>query len=312
MRYKSKFPHGIMFHHFHDSKDYKLSQGSITSKDFEKIIKIIGRQNILDAEKFLELYEKNKLEKNHVCLTFDDGLKCQYKIALPILKKYNIKAFWFIYTSIFSKKKNSLEIFREFRHRCFETIDDFYKIFFKAVNKNKIFYSNTKLDNFIKITKKKFPFYTSKDLKFRYLRDFVLKSKYENIMVNLMKKNNFDYKKISKKLFLKKSDLLKLSNNKHLIGLHSHTHPTKINKDKFNFQNEYKKNKSIIEKIIKKNVISMSHPCGNSNKKILSLLNKIDVKIGFNSNLSRRNIFKKYSQFQLPREDHSNIISKYY
>ena len=108
-------------------------------------------------------------------------------------------------------------------------------------------------------------------------------------------------KKFQKSYFLKKSDLLKLSNNKHLIGLHSHTHPTKINKDKFNFQNEYKKNKSIIEKIIKKNVISMSHPCGNSNKKILSLLNKIDVKIGFNSNLSRRNIFKKIQSISVTK-----------
>ena len=31
-------------------------------------------------------------------------LKCQYDIALPILDKYNLKAFWFIYTGPLKKE----------------------------------------------------------------------------------------------------------------------------------------------------------------------------------------------------------------
>ena len=35
------FFHGIMFHHFHDGKFHKKSQGSISKDDFYKIIKFI-------------------------------------------------------------------------------------------------------------------------------------------------------------------------------------------------------------------------------------------------------------------------------
>tara|TARA_B100001175_G_scaffold314786_1_gene324876 strand:+ start:49844 stop:50782 length:939 start_codon:yes stop_codon:yes gene_type:complete len=311
MKYKLKFPHGIMFHHFHNLKEYKASQGSISSKDLEKIIKIIGRKNIIDAEKFIELYEEKKLKKNHVCLTFDDGLKCQYKIALPVLKKFKIKAFWFIYTSILTNKFNYLEIYREFRHRYFRSVDDFYNQFFLEVEKKKIYYNFNKLKKYIKIMKNKFPFYTRNDLKFRYLRDFILKSKYGQIMQYMMKKYEFNYKSISKKIFLNKSDIFRLSKGRHVIGLHSHNHPTNINKKIHNFKDEYKINKSILEKIIKKNVLSMSHPCGNYNLQILNSLNKLKIKIGFNSNLSKNNIINKHQKLQLPREDHSNLISKY-
>ena len=46
---KNKFFHGITFHHFHDHKKHKKSQGSITRDDFYKIIKFVGRRNIIDS-----------------------------------------------------------------------------------------------------------------------------------------------------------------------------------------------------------------------------------------------------------------------
>ena len=49
-----KIPHGIMFHHFHDKKKHKKSQGTINKHQLSKIIKFIGRENILDAEQFIE------------------------------------------------------------------------------------------------------------------------------------------------------------------------------------------------------------------------------------------------------------------
>ena len=36
---------------------------------------------------------KQNLEDTDVCITFDDNLKCQYEIALPVLDKYSLKAF---------------------------------------------------------------------------------------------------------------------------------------------------------------------------------------------------------------------------
>ena len=187
-----------MFHHFHDLKNFKKSQGSISSHQLERIISIIGRKNIINADEFLDLYLEKKLNKNKVCLTFDDGLKCQINIALPILKKYNIKAFWFLYSSIFEEKFDCLEIFREFRH-SFKTMDVFYTNFFLFTQQQKIKIHQKKLNLFIKNMKKRFPFYSKNDLKFRYYRDQVLKKNYIKIMMDMINKSNFNIIKCKKK-----------------------------------------------------------------------------------------------------------------
>ena len=82
----NSFYHGIMFHHFHDNGIHTKGQGSIDKDDFRNMINFIGRNNILDADVFFEKSKNNKLKNNEVCLTFDDGIKCQIDVALPVLE----------------------------------------------------------------------------------------------------------------------------------------------------------------------------------------------------------------------------------
>ena len=82
----NNFFHGIMFHHFHDDGIHTKGQGSIDKDDFNKMINFIGRNNILDANVFFEKFKNNKLKNHEVCLTFDDAIKCQIDIALPVLE----------------------------------------------------------------------------------------------------------------------------------------------------------------------------------------------------------------------------------
>ena len=311
------FFHGIMFHHFHDNKEHKKSQGSISKKNFLKILNYIGRKNILDADVFLERLKNKTLRKNNVCLTFDDGLKSQFDIIFPILKKIKIKAFFFIYSSIFDNKPDPLEIFRYFRMNCFKNVNHFYRFFFDyCVNKK-----NIKISEIYKFEKKKiieikkiFPFYSLDDIFFRIVRDkYLKKKKYQKIMFNLMKLKNFNYRKIIKKLYISELELQKLNKNNHLIGLHSHSHPTKFENLPYNSQmKEYKKNKKILFNKIKKskNIISMSHPCGSYNLNTKKILKKMDIEIGFRSNLKFGPNLKKInnSNYEIAREDHANIL----
>ena len=89
---KLKSPTGIMFHNFHDQKLFKKSLGSISSSDLNKIINKFGKKNIVDPKVFISNHNS---KKKICCLTFDDALKSQIKIALPVLKKNNLKAFFF-------------------------------------------------------------------------------------------------------------------------------------------------------------------------------------------------------------------------
>ena len=132
----NNYYHGIMFHHFHDDKKHQKGQGSISKDEFYQLIKFIGRKNILDASDFFNRFKEKKLKPNQVCLTFDDGIKCQYDIALPVLEDLKIQSFFFIYSSTLEGVPDMLEVYRFFRMNFFNNIDEFYKEFFKHVNTN--------------------------------------------------------------------------------------------------------------------------------------------------------------------------------
>tara|TARA_B100000886_G_C20419312_1_gene490725 strand:+ start:1724 stop:2647 length:924 start_codon:yes stop_codon:yes gene_type:complete len=307
MNKKKLFP--IMFHHFHDGKKFKASQGSITSYHLEKMIKLIGVKNIINAGDYIENTKNQKMKNKQICFTFDDALKCQYKIAYPVLKKYNIKAFWFIYTSIFTKKPSMLEIYREFRNSFFENIDSFYKLFFDQTRHIK--FNKVRLNNFINDYSVKYPFYSKNDLKFRFLRDHILKNQYDKIMIKMMKKKKISIFKISKNLFINKKELKKLNDDGQIIGLHSHSHPTNLKSlNKKESINDYKKNIKLLEKITNKKIISMSHPCGNYNQEILNFLHKKKIQVGFASSSKLDKKLTKFKNLVIPRTDHTSIVIK--
>ncbi len=314
MYFKSlnNFFHGIMFHHFHDNKNHVKGQGSITQEQFEKVISHIGRKNILDAKEFIERYKHKKLSRKSVCITFDDSLKCQLDIALPVLEKFKIKAFFFIYSSALTSKPDLLEIYRHFRHNFFDSIDSFYKEFFanlpanKRKNLDKYFKSNKKI---ISNSMNKFKFYSENDVKFRIVRDnHLTKSEYKSVMLKMFKKKRFKFKNIKNKIFLQKKDVIKLHKLGHEIGLHSHTHPTDLKKLNFKKQyNEYKKNNFILKKLLKiKKIKSMSHPCGSYNSNTLKILKTLNIDIGFKQIMNNKET--NSSKYEICRQDHSNII----
>jgi peptidoglycan/xylan/chitin deacetylase (PgdA/CDA1 family) len=313
---KNSFPHGIMFHHFHDNSKHLKTQGSITEKKFREIIKYVGINNIANPEEFIEIINSN-VSKKKVCFTFDDGLLCQYDIALKVLNDLGIKGFFFIYTSILDKKPDLLEIYRFFRINYFKSVNDFYLIFFKKINYDLDFYFKIH-DKLIKETKKKFPFYSILDIKFRLVRDNYLNSfQYKNIMESLMNEKKFEYKKFYKKLFLNKKHIINLVNTGHYVGLHTHTHPTKLEELSYLDQEKnYMVNKNKLEDLFKNkkffNVFSMSHPCGSYNHDTLQILNKMKILIGFKQimTIEKEKGMKKInnSNLEIARIDHSLLL----
>ena len=253
---KKNFYHGIMFHHFHDNKHHLKSQGSISENQLYKLINFIGRKNILDADIFFEKLKLNRLKENEICFTFDDGIKSQIDIALPVLEDFKIKSFFFVYSSMFEGKLDNLEIYRYFRSNFFNNIDEFYEVFFKELNINlEKFYKDNY--NTTIIIKKRSPFYTENDIKFRLVRDkFLDNQEYDKLMQKIFISKNFIPEKFHKNIVFEKEDLIKLDSLGHLVGLHSHSHPTLIEKLSLDQQKmEYNKCLSIISRILNKSNI---------------------------------------------------------
>lgn len=313
----NNFFHGLMFHHFHNEGIHKKSQGSISKDDFYNIIKYIGRDKIIDANEFIFRLKEKKLNKNNVCITFDDALRCQYEIALPVLEDLKIKSFFFIYSSIFETKPDLLEVYRYFRTNFYKNIDDFYLCFFKKINQdlNKFFLNNKRIIN---LNNKKFPHYSINDIKFRLVRDnLISQNGYILIMQDMMNEKSVNIDSFNDILFMTKDNITELSELGHSIGLHSHTHPTVLEKLSFKNQEiEYKKNFNLLSKLISKNSLinSMSHPCGSYNKDTLEILKKLKIKIGFKQIMDieqeRGMISINNSPLEIARQDHSAIMKE--
>lgn len=73
----------------------------ITTSNFEKRLQMLKNRGIkvLSTKEFVEIVKTKKEIKNSVFITFDDGNEDQYTYAYPLLKKYNMKAVFFLITS---------------------------------------------------------------------------------------------------------------------------------------------------------------------------------------------------------------------
>jgi peptidoglycan/xylan/chitin deacetylase (PgdA/CDA1 family) len=299
-----------MFHHFHDDKKHPQGQGSITSEQFRKMILLLQKEyNLISAMEWFEKSKNQKLEHKDICITFDDNLLCQYDIALPVLEEFGIKAFWFIYSSPLFGVKENLEIYRYFRS-TYATINEFYNSFndfLKQSNERQEFEEKIKLldtDQYLS----SFPFYTVEDKIFRYTRDQILgKDRYYKIMDEMIAQSNMNVDEISLHLWNGASAIKYLSDTGHIIGLHSHTHPTAIKMMSYPEQlSEYTNNKIALESIIGSEIFSMSHPCNSYNDDTLKILQSMNVNFGFRANMD-----SGYSStLEYPRLDHALLIDK--
>ena len=297
---------GILFHHFNQNKKYYDSPGSLDKNKFFKFIKKY-KDLITRPEKFLKETNNKK-----ICLTFDDGLKCQYDIALPILEEFKIKSFFFVFTYPHEKTDLTIETIRYFRYKYFLNQKLFYKTLFrniedvKSVKLNKLNLFNEKI---ISHYKKHSPYYNLLDIKFKILRDnFLTNLEYNQIIASMIKQKKIDLKKLNKKLYMSKKEIKKISDLNHMVGLHSHYHNHKIHEHSYMQEfKDYKKNKLILEKIIKKKIITCSYPFGNFTINSEKILKKLKIKYAFCKNNKTKLINKKEKNLYLPRQNISNI-----
>ena len=306
----------IMFHHFHNKDFPEYSMGSITDIELENMINLIGRENILDIDIWIKKYCNGSLKKGETCFTLDDGLKCQYEVALPIFKKYNIKTLWFIYTSPLTNTPEMLEIYKYFCGNYYNNYDEFYNEVFELFFNNNIILKNLKIkkedicsvNNFNKDNpyRKDVSFYTFNDRKFRYIRDKILsKEQFNNLileLINLKIDEDDVINKFLNKIWISKDELIKL-NETHQIGIHSHTHPTAMEDKNYNEQfYEYKKSKDLLEDILGEELTTLSFPCGKFNNDTLDILKKLKIKYSFNATLKLPNFQDK--NYFIQRMDH--------
>ncbi|MBF0340587.1 MAG: polysaccharide deacetylase family protein [Magnetococcales bacterium] len=296
--------HGLMFHHFHDALHPK-GQGAISADELDAMIAHVGRRHILDADDWLERALANRLNPGDLCVTLDDGLRCQFDVAWPVLRAHNIRAFWFVYSSVLEGNSAPLEIYRHFRTTGFADVDEFYAAFFAATAKHHPQRYAQGMDGFDpERYLQDFPFYSRADRIFRHLRDRVLGPKrYHALMGEMIRQSGLDARSLHDLLWMRPEHLRTLDEAGQRIGLHSHTHPTVLAElSPERQEEEYTRNLHHLSGLLAAPPQVMSHPCNSYNAATLIILRRLGIRGGFRSNLQP---VAHPGPFEWPRLDHA-------
>jgi peptidoglycan/xylan/chitin deacetylase (PgdA/CDA1 family) len=297
-------PAGVMFHHFHDAH-FPKGQGSISSDDFRQLLFSIGLNRILPASEWMERASSNRLASRDLCLTFDDNLRCQFEIALPVLEELKLTAFWFIYTSVNQGTYERLEIYRQFRTVGFESVDDFYASFNRHLmgtafakpvrDALSVFDDSKYLPGYDYLSKK--------DKEFRFVRDRVLgRTNYEVVMDSLMDSHEFGAEVLAAQLWMNDDNLMYLDRSGHIVGLHSHTHPTTMGElDQIEQTREYSENYRHLRSVLGVPPQTMSHPNNSYDSRTLAVLAELGITLGFRANMQ----MQTHGPLEMPRHNHA-------
>jgi peptidoglycan/xylan/chitin deacetylase (PgdA/CDA1 family) len=300
-------PHGIMFHHFHDHR-HPAGQGSLAADDLAAIIRFLNPDRILPAREWLRRAIVGTLANRDLCLTFDDNLRCQYDVARPVLRDFHLTAFWFVPTSVMEGRLERLEIYRQFRVKCFGEIDDFYEVFFRTLATSDYAEpAGQVLRQFDATTYlAEFPFYSEADRRFRYVRDEVLGPlRYQRMMDALIGSMGIELEALAHELWMEPEQVRCLHDEDHVIGLHTHTHPTCLARLPREDQlREYRDNYMYLLTLLGQPPSAVAHPCNSYNQDTLAILRRLGIKVGFRANTALRNC----SELECPREDQANVL----
>tara|TARA_B100001123_G_scaffold338016_1_gene382503 strand:+ start:375 stop:1379 length:1005 start_codon:yes stop_codon:yes gene_type:complete len=254
---------------------------SISTSIFEQQIKFLKENyKIIESKDLLNIEKFNSKEKL-VVITFDDGYLDNLENALPILKKYDVKATIFITTGFINDELipwwfelwnilNSLENFK------LKLLDMNFN--FSDTNKEKVY--NLLSKNFFNIK-------TSDQLE---------------LIEKIKSENNYIEKKNKSRIFLNEEEIKLLSKNP-LISLGAHTHMHE-NLNILNYkesESEIINSKKKLEIIINKSVDIFAYPYGRINtfgNKEVEILKKNKFKLAFTTKFEN---FKNQSSYLVPR-----------
>jgi peptidoglycan/xylan/chitin deacetylase (PgdA/CDA1 family) len=215
-------------------------------------------------------------KNNYFFITFDDGLKEQYELALPILDELHIPTMLFVNTRNYEEKKVST-VHKIHLLRSILSSKDFLKILNSQVSINIL--ANTDY-------KKATSIYIYDDLEtasLKYFLNFKMKNFVQEELIKPIFNTYFDEDKVLAALYLNEKEILHLA-QKGYLGSHTHNHyPLGFLKDE-EIEFELKNSKSYLENLTDTLIEMVSYPYGtpeSSTSKVAQIAKTIGYKYGF-------------------------------
>jgi len=278
----------VNFHYFGDENRYKRGIFPINREHFSNQINLLAKHfSFISQNDLVRAIEgEYNLSENSCLITFDDGLRCQYDIAFPILKQSGIPAIFFVGSLPYLKRKTCLV------HKIHYVLAN-YSTNEVTEQINEFIQKNKNQESFIKVIEKikieslkkyrydepmtaiiKMILNTDRVFSFR-TREKIISRLFHNLVT--------DEKKFTDLLYFDKKQLIDLF-DRGMLGSHSHSHKSLASLSDIQIEKDLKINKSVIEGLVSGNIISASFPHGGKldvNSKVLTVCKKIGFKLGF-------------------------------
>lgn len=199
------------------------------------------------------------LEGNHFLITFDDGLKEQMNLAVPILDRMGIPALFFANSASFIEKK-------------VQSVHKIHLVRSILSSKDLIHMADVQLPEMTpsKLSEigakgiKHYKYDTEDTAKLKYLLNFTLKESQLQEFIDQLFQNNFDELAVNKDLYMSIDDITKLSHQGQL-GSHGHTHIPMGLQDLSTRRKEIVGSAAMFKKLTGKQPIGFSFPYGSLN-----------------------------------------------
>ncbi len=276
----------INFHGVRKSNSGYFNNRHIPVQEFEKTLKYLSKKyNIVSLTKAFEAHRLNKpFKKRTIAITFDDGYMNNFETALPVLKKYNIPATFYLITKGLNTPSFKVwpDLIDILKLHCKTKVEVNAHVFYPP----NFFNQNLNLDllNYLKTLGEKTEDVVNELIKTHQLETIVNEQKPE--MIQLVTKEVLDRHK-----------------NEALIEYGSHTN-THFNLEYLNrpaAESELITSKTIIETITGKPVTSLAYPDGSYTKETVEIskkagyLNQVAVEYRYNENNNSKDVLSRFT-----------------
>ena len=302
-------------YHYIDNKEDKYPYKSIypiSGKQLEsQLDKISQHFDFISERKLLDaILGKTKLSEMSCLITFDDGLKCQYDKALPILKSKRIPAIFFVNSLPYIDKKTPLVHKIHYLRSQISPGDFLKEIELAGILPQENFLSDD--GYFLNKSIETYPYDDPKTSKLKFLLNNVLDIKTKEKVINLIfKRYVADEESFCDDFYMSKEQLLDIDQEEdYSIGTHTHSHYSLSHLPKNIFKKEIERSiKYFKENIGIKNINSISYPYGrfeDVSLDVAMMAESLGMKIGFTTERSFNISLKEPMLFS--RMDTNDVI----
>ncbi len=273
--------HGILAHYF-TGPGYPPAQGALTVDEWEAGLDAYGPR-LVPALEWIDRALSGK-QKDECVVTFDDGLREAYVLAVPSLEKRGLTACFSIYTGPFVGVPNPLEAYRWLRNHAYSDVTGFY----------------AKVRSIVRYPEA--PDYladkgylTPDDRAFRRWRNTADRADYESVMELLLEEHAATGRVRSLTPWMSPHDVRDLHAKGHVIGFHTHSHPTDMTLlSRHDQAVEYATSRWIVGDLVGGFLppTTMAHPCDTVTDWGLDWLRRNGIQIGWGGQVESTDLLR--------------------